>query len=72
VVANAPSQTFGYVFYSTAMVDPDPSKHRKAPARTLKVRRQRSVTVEEMNEVIADSWAAAGATGLDPKPKPKS
>jgi hypothetical protein len=54
------------------MIGGHPSKPPKAPDAPEQVQSQRPLTIEEINEIIAESWATAGAKGLDPETKPKS
>jgi hypothetical protein len=71
-VAGASLPTFDHVSYESAMCGRHSSKPPNAPDASEQVHSQRPLTTEQINEVIAESWATAGAEGLEPKPKAKN
>lgn len=54
------------------MIGRHPAKPPEAPDALEQAQSQRPLTIEEMNEIIADSWATAGIKGLDAEVKPKA
>ena len=54
------------------MIGRHSAKPPEAPDAPEQVQSQRPLTIEELNEIIGDSWATAGVKGLDAEVKPKA
>lgn len=71
-VVGVPLRTFGHVLYERSMIGRHSAKPPEAPDAPEQVQSQRPLTIEQLNEIIGDSWATAGVKGLDAEVKPKA